>query len=93
MSKATVTTEMAQQLSEYLDQNFDVESEVYQNYSGRGMYGKICVGLVTQASPITVGIAIGQLAHTDEDWEYLIFELGELPFQRSDSLGLDTIYY
>jgi hypothetical protein len=64
------------------------ESEVDECYSGRGMYGKSCVGIITDASGATVGAAV-QLAATEQD----VPDPMSLVPRRSDSMGRKTIYY
>ncbi len=66
-------------------------AEVYENYSGRGMYGETCVGITTD-NPIMVAYCAGLVAgearaEGDDSWDDF-----ELP-TRTDSLGFDTIIY
>jgi hypothetical protein len=72
-----LTVEQAKEILDHLD-----EGEVYEGYSGRGMYGKTCVGIVTKESPIKVGYAAAKAGIPEKD----------LPL-RSDNMGLSTIYY
>ena len=57
------------------------EAELYENYSGRGMYGKTTTGVTTDARPNTMD-ALSEQGGELEDWDY-----------RTDSMGLDYIYY
>lgn len=57
-------------------------AELITEYSGRGMYGEICMGIVLDRMS------------NDEEQEVIerIFELGLKGF-RTDSMGLGVIYY
>ena len=78
---------------------FEWEARVYKDYSGRGMYGRTCTGIVTTAPAAIVGAAIvaaamdnlleGDSIRDSED----VKELFCLIPTRSDNLGLDMIYY
>lgn len=64
------------------------EVDVRTDYSGRGMYGETCLGLVVDKPDILVGLALGQvLDQIDAD-----------PFEvvsraRTDNMGRSTIIY
>ena len=53
------------------------EAELYYDYSGRGMYGNTTTGVTTDARPNTMAEM-----EALEEWDF-----------RSDSMGLDYIYY
>lgn len=74
-------------------QNAGHEASLYEDYSGRGMYGATCPGIVTNKSGVVVGFYIAE-AIADEYGPEAIYDFDEsvLP-QRTDSMGLDTIYY
>ena len=57
------------------------KASVYPSYSGRGMFGKTCVGITTD-SPELVGYCASEAGVPRK----------ELP-KRSDSMGLDLILY
>lgn len=57
-----------------------------RRYSGRAMYGKYCVGVVTR-DPFELGLLIG--LDLDSEMSEAFRNLGT----RSDSLGLSTIFY
>lgn len=78
----------------------DYEASVSLNYSGRGMYGKNCVGIVTGAPAVLVGwalvTAIMKLAETQPDPDTYTLEdpdLIDLLPRRTDNMGRDLIYY
>lgn len=66
------------------------EAEVREDYSGRGMYGRTCCGIITNASGPMVGYSItcamSDLGIDPFDWVDLIPK-------RWDSMGLQSIYY
>jgi hypothetical protein len=63
----------------------DGEISIYENYSGRGMYGSECFGIVCNESNFAqFCAAIGAATDGWGDWIYKV---------RSDSMGLSTIWY
>jgi hypothetical protein len=62
-----------------------------QSYSGRGMYGKRCVGFVTDGDLFSAGAAVAA-ALVDQDLAHRVEDLAELGVSR-DSMGHDTIVY
>jgi hypothetical protein len=63
------------------------ELKFQDDYSGRGMYGKECIGVVgTWSDMYQFLLALGE----DEDIRDL-FALEGAP--RSDNMGLDTVWY
>lgn len=75
-----MTLEQAEAIVEALERE-GASASVYPDYSGRGMFGKTCVGIVTD-SPALVGFVVAELG----------FPKDALP-RRRDSLGLETILY
>lgn len=73
----------------------DVEASIYEDYSGRGMYGKTTTGVVVSGSACDVLVAVIQSAHlfchecceSDED------ALLNLRSIRQDNMGRDMIIY
>ena len=63
------------------------EAYVAEDYSGRGMYGSTCTGIVTDAPAIVVGYTMAGGFSEDDHIHH-----EQLP-GRVDSMGLDTIYY
>lgn len=77
-----MTLEQAQLLCETLEgEGYD--AVVYENYSGRGMYGSTVTGIVASAN---IAMAIGWYARE------LDINVEDLP-RRTDSMGFQTIYY
>lgn len=70
-------------LREVYDQG-DIEFTV-RSYSGRGMYGTSCIGIVTD-DMFMLGCAIGDINQGNID-------LYGMPGMRQDSMGRSTIYY
>lgn len=69
-----------------LDLPFDYEWR--EDYSGRGMYGKTCLGIVTDASLWKLHSAIAEVASYDDS-------LSALSDNEPcvDDMGLSNIYY
>ena len=63
-------------------QNAGFEAELYDGYSGRGMYGKTTKGVTTDARPNTMEVLSEKMEADGIDTSW-----------RSDSMGLDYIYY
>jgi len=76
-----MTLEQAEAIVELLESETDATAEVQIGYSGRGMFGKTCVGIVTD-DPTAVGWAAGRIG----------MGYDEIPSRR-DSMGMDTIVY
>ncbi len=64
------------------------EVTVRNDYSGRGMYGDVCFGIVTSQSDVLVGYALGRVL---EELEGDGFEV--LAKARTDNMGYDAIIY
>jgi len=66
------------------------ESSVQEAYSGRGMYGTTCPAIVTEASGVLLGMALGLAM------EELGLSVGD-PFgalpQRQDNMGRTAMVY
>jgi hypothetical protein len=78
--------------------SFVAEAEARTDYSGRGMYGKTCVGIVTDA-PIAylamgLGVILADMAEADDLFtvDDALFEWYDLQ-TATDSMGLSTILY
>jgi len=73
------------------------EIDIRWDYSGRGMYGKTCVGFVTDVSPVLFGYTMGQaMAEMNDQRRFMdqspTWEENDVP-RRADSMGRSTIYY
>lgn len=88
-------------LAELLDKMYDScnipEFEVRENYSGRGMYEKECLGFVSSNVLNIHGTLTATLAETERDCD-AAGEYYDGPSwydfnPRSDSMGLDFIVY
>lgn len=83
-----MTEELANALTDYIP-----DSDVYENYSGRGMFGETTTGIVCNKSEFYNGI--GGFLETAEEFDIeLINEVGTM-FKnlRTDSMGLSMIFY
>lgn len=70
--------EHAKRIAEHITNAFDEEASVYENYSGRGMFGATTSGVVAGSTKI-IHQAMGEL---------------KLRFSTSqDNMGLDYIVY
>lgn len=76
-----MTLEQAREVQDYMWDECNAEVDIREEYSGRGMYGKTCVALVTD-DVMAVGYACGALG---------------IPFDdvpgRTDSMGRQTVVY
>ena len=88
-----VTVDMAQAVVQLLEQT-GAEASVEPEYSGRGMFGRTAVGIVTDASPVSLGVAIGQaVAEGRSGWRDLTWHEAMRAFARQDNMGFDRIHY
>ena len=90
--RVTVTREELDRIQDVIIDGWpgDDSVRVYPDYSGRGMFGRTCVGLV-YSDPTTVAVFLHLLAAVlDYDLLVLVDELGGA---GSDSMGLDRITY
>lgn len=66
------------------------QDAIYPEYSGRGMYGRTCVGIVldryTDTNQALLGVALADTFGTDDAWDIA-------RAMRTDSMGLGTIVY
>ena len=74
------------------------EAEVQENYSGRGMFGKTCPAIVSNASGPQVGAAIAiarfNIGHDNgEDILGIMDDVWGLIPKRFDNMGLSMVYY
>jgi|688.fasta_scaffold681483_1 hypothetical protein len=76
----TISLELLEELAQ------EVEGSFRTNYSGRGMYGDSCVGIVTH-SLLELGAVISRLVEDEELRDELITN------SSTDSMGYDTIVY
>jgi hypothetical protein len=83
------TPEAAEVLEEFFD---DVRTE----YSGRGMYGSNCLGIVTGDSGFSLAQTLMEAREEADEADEDVRELLDAMLSReprTDSMGLDTIYY
>ena len=79
-----ITLEQAEMVAEYMS------ADLRADYSGRGMYGKSCVGFVTGDWGDFIGGLVELVRdHGDEDW----FNDIDWSIVHSDSMGFSTIIY
>lgn len=72
----------------------DDETQIRDNYSGRGMYGETCVGVVgsSVATAIQFMYALAEVLHDDEyDQKDFVLEMAEAI--RTDNMAFNTIFY
>jgi hypothetical protein len=76
------------------------EDQVRWDYSGRGMYGRTCFGFTgNQRNLVAFALGLGYESRAQEDdpSEEVEFTQGDaisfLAAVRTDSMGLDTIFY
>lgn len=78
-----ITNENLERLAQMLDLD---SGDVRRDYSGRGMYGASCVGLVVDVPDVVIGVALREIFDEDEAWELARAAC-------SDSMGRSTIVY
>lgn len=67
------------------------EYEIYENYSGRGMFGRKCLGVVVKQGYSFLDFIINLTRYLDDnDVEDADFKLEGATY---DNLGLDTVVY
>lgn len=83
--------EMVKRFIDLLEDLAMSQGGTVRSYSGRGMFGRYCVGFVCDeyTNPFDLGVALGEMA---SDSTYGI-EVCELPSAAMDSLGRSTIIY
>jgi hypothetical protein len=82
------TVDVIELLEEAIDQaNIYDEVSVYKNYSGRGMYGKTCLGVVGSSDDLLKVVVAASRINPDLYDEHNMSELSQ------DNMGLDYIWY
>ena len=76
----TISLELLEEIAQ------EVEGSFRADYSGRGMYGDSCVGIVAH-NLLELGAVISRLVEDEELREELISN------SNTDSMGYDTIVY
>lgn len=79
---------IAEKIREFCEEEGDT---FYENYSGRGMYGRTCVGVVTEDNAISLTLALFRFLVENEMDMYEAEEL--LQCAKTDNMGYDTIVY
>jgi hypothetical protein len=74
------------------------DENIRDDYSGRAMYGRECFGIVGNESDLVtfikgVAVAAYQAGQENDDDNPVIELADELENVRSDSMGMDAIYY
>lgn len=71
--------------------NENNQYELYENYSGRGMFGRSCLGVVVKQGYSFMEFIINLTRYMDDnDVDDVDFKLEGVTY---DNLGLDTIVY
>ena len=82
--------DLAVKIVECLDE-FDVPAEIYEGYSGKGMYGRKTTGVVTNCSLGEILSYVIQCAELFNHYGEPLFD--DVKPIESDNLGLEKIYY
>lgn len=90
---ANVAFDYAQDIAD----NWDYSSKIYEDYSGRGMYGEKCFGIVASnpgvASVFLTILAAAKVEKNPEEFD-AASDIHELAASmRLDNMGIDMIYY
>ena len=86
----TLTQNQTSFLSEFCDNE---GLEFREDYSGRGMYGKTCIGFVGTFSEFELGMRLAAAIAEDDCLHDMDKIETELMNPATDSMGLDTIIY
>lgn len=86
MDRETIFTLVVERL-----QQAGHEAEVFPDYSGRGMYGRTCPAIVTDAPAALVGFMVAAVVAGDD--ETYVEDHTDLVPTRSDNMGLSMVYY
>lgn len=103
----TITQDLLDQIHDEMSNYMDDLQEVRADYSGRGMYGKTCVGWVHEVSDLKFGAALLRaLTQVAKDNPDVVNELLDIARSddwwetlnfidkgRQDSMGMSTITY
>lgn len=90
-----LTSNQLDTIKDFCEEN---EIELRENYSGRSMYGKTCIGFVTNENLFSLGFKLHQFLSEMSDPEIYQEELCDLEevFDcgvNADSIGLSSIVY
>lgn len=82
---STITREQARNILLAIDA--DPDEGLYEDYSGRSMYGDTCFGFILDVPDVLLGVAIATVLGDDNDaWEMA-------RATRTDNMGRSTIAY
>lgn len=89
---ATITTNHAEQIAELIADAVgeDLENVLRTDYSGRGMYGRECIGFIAEPAMVIAAIAESDPYKSGELGADLLELASEV---RTDSMGFNTITY
>lgn len=77
----------------YLECYPDSHCRVYENYSGRGMYGEETTGLVCESAEDLISAILLSPEYILREFKDNDINRGDITSVRVDSLGFDTIFY
>ncbi len=80
-----------EQMQILLDFANDLEAQIRFNYSGRGMYGKECVGFITNMSVAVFCMKLAIILCQNHNQSILAVDLANNV--KTDNMGKDTIVY
>ena len=89
----TLTTDQIREIENRMD--LDVDTEVRFDYSGRGMFGRTCLGYTGGAATefiALVALSICEAENDDDAWS-LIEKLSDIGEAETDSMGTGRIVY
>lgn len=94
MSKHLIGARHWAKIENTFEQGADEDSYLTATYSGRGMYGQKCIGVVGTLSDFFRFVTVLALVFDVEDiheYEELVEEIGDAVC--TDSMGRNTVYY
>lgn len=86
-----IQNQIIDQAIEFIEQEYG-EGAIYRGYSGRGMYGAKCLGIVGVGAMAFVG-AMLEVCDTIEEYEAVRYIAATIGDGETDSMGYDRIIY
>lgn len=97
MTRVVLTQDQWNDLSAALEMS-GLSTDVRSDYSGRSMYGRTCIGFVTDVSLVDFGIrlvaelqTLNEVNQYQEDWKD--FDIEDFHGSCTDNMGYSTIVY
>jgi len=83
----TLTTEQLNAVQDFAEH---IDVDIRCNYSGRGMFGRNCIGFITDMQPFTLAMDMAEYAADDDDFPIAAFRNAG---PSVDDMGMSGIIY